>query len=155
MQDILFPHDEIREIQDDMINDVINCLKEKKSLIAHAPTGLGKTAAALAPALSYAIKHKKTVFFLTSRHTQHHIVIDTLKEIKKKYNTNFVVSDIIGKKWMCIQSSIDLMQSADFTEYCKALREQEKCSYYLNARDGQKLTVKAAALIDGIKEPTH
>ena len=34
------------------------------------------------------------VFFLTSRHTQHKIAIDTLREVKKKHNRDFVTIDI-------------------------------------------------------------
>ena len=37
-----------------MIKDLEFCLKNKINFITHAPTGLGKTVAALAPALEYA-----------------------------------------------------------------------------------------------------
>mgnify|MGYP001568583795 FL=1 len=47
----LFPYDKIRPEQDDLIRDVAAAVSGGKCLIAHAPTGLGKTAAALAPAL--------------------------------------------------------------------------------------------------------
>ena len=33
--------------------------------------------------MAYAFSDNKTIFFLTSRHTQHHIVINTLKQIKE------------------------------------------------------------------------
>ena len=40
----LFPHDEIREGQDALIKDLQSAVNDGKILIAHAPTGLGKTA---------------------------------------------------------------------------------------------------------------
>ena len=82
---ILFPFDSIRSEQDALIAKVSSCIAEKKHLVVHAPTGLGKTIASLGPALKYAIDNKKTVFFLTSRHTQHIIAVDTLKAIKEKF----------------------------------------------------------------------
>ena len=64
---LLFTFETIREGQKDMLLSVESCLKEQKSLIVHAPTGLGKTIATLGPAIQYAISNNKTVFFLTSR----------------------------------------------------------------------------------------
>lgn len=134
LKTIFFPHDKIRPVQEEFIKEVQTALSQKKSIIIHAPTGLGKTAAALCPSLAYARQNKLTVIFLTSRHTQHKIVIDTLKAIKQKYNTNIISTSVIGKKNMCIQPNIELMRSTDFTEYCKYLREDNKCEYYINAR---------------------
>ena len=82
---ILFPHDKIRDIQDTVVSDVHNALKDKKHMVIHAPTGIGKTASVLAPALSFALDKELTVFFLTSRQTQHWIAVETLKSIRKKH----------------------------------------------------------------------
>ena len=87
-KEIYFPYSKIRDIQSDMVFDVYNALKNKKHIIMHAPTGIGKTAAALAPALSFAVKQNLTIFFLTSRQTQHKIVVDTLKQIKQNVIEN-------------------------------------------------------------------
>lgn len=137
LKSILFPHDKIRPVQELFITDVQNALQNKKNIIIHAPTGLGKTAASLCPSLAFALKNKLTVFFLTSRHTQHKIVIDTLKSIKQKYGTNVISTSVIGKKWMCLQPNVELMRSSDFTEYCKYLREGGKCDFYTNVRTKQ------------------
>ena len=79
-----FPHEKIRGGQDELIKDLRKTFNEKKVLLAHAPTGLGKTASALSVALEVALEKKKKVFFLTNRHTQHQIAINTLKDIQKK-----------------------------------------------------------------------
>ena len=132
--EILFPHSKIRNIQEDMVDDVVSCLNNKKHLIMHAPTGIGKTAAVLSPALSFALKKNLTVFFLTSRHTQHTLAIDTLKKIKEMHKLNFVTTDIIGKKWMCSQLGVDALYSSEFADYCKRLREENSCEFYSNTK---------------------
>ena len=132
-KEILFPHDKIRDVQDTVINDVCDAIKNKKNIIIHAPTGIGKTASVLAPALSFAMDKDITVFFLTSRQTQHKIAVDTLKQIKKKHGNNFGVADIIGKKWMCLQE-VEALNSNDFIDYCKKLRDENQCEYYINTR---------------------
>ncbi|MFH2028730.1 MAG: DEAD/DEAH box helicase family protein [Nanoarchaeota archaeon] len=156
-EDILFPHSEIRNVQDELIKEVLTSIENKQHLIAHAPTGLGKTAASVPIALSYALKNNKTVFFLTSRHTQHKIVIDTLKQIKKEYNISLIATDIIGKKWMCIQPGIEILYSGEFADYCKKLKEDNKCDFYKNTKKNNKLTNKAQEVYEELKKssPSH
>jgi len=156
--DILFPHDNLRKIQTELVNDINYAIANKKHIIAHAPTGLGKTAASLAPAITYAIQNDLTVFFLTSRHTQHVIAIDTLKAIKKKHGVELIALDLIGKKWMCPIPGVDRLSSFEFSEYCKIQREDGKCEYYVNTKEsGQKLTVKAKDMLKTLKflNPLH
>jgi len=133
LKEILFPHDKIRDVQDTVISDVYEAIKNKQNIIIHAPTGIGKTASVLAPALSFAMDKDITIFFLTSRQTQHKIAVDTLKQIKKKHGNDFGVADIIGKKWMCLQE-VEALNSGDFIDYCKKLRDDGQCEFYLNTR---------------------
>ncbi|MDO8656087.1 MAG: hypothetical protein Q7K45_02515, partial [Nanoarchaeota archaeon] len=60
-----FPHELIRAGQDKLVQDLDKAFTEKKILLAHAPTGLGKTASALSVAVYHALQNKKKVFFLT------------------------------------------------------------------------------------------
>ena len=153
----LFPYSEVREVQEDLLKETEFCLKNKVHFIAHAPTGLGKTAAFLSPALEYAIKNKKTVFFLTSRHTQHVVAIDTLKDIKKRHGTEIIAVDLIGKKHMCSVPGVEMLYSSDFTEYCKKQREEGKCPFYTTTRTSSKLTVEAENALSELKamSPMH
>ncbi|MCX8146847.1 MAG: ATP-dependent DNA helicase [Candidatus Woesearchaeota archaeon] len=151
-EDFFFPYKKVREFQRDMINDVIAVLNNKKCLIAHAPTGLGKTIAVLGPALKYAIDNNKTIFFLTSRHTQHNIVIETIIQIRKKYSIEFSVADIIGKKWMCAMPGIEMLTSKDFADFCKAVREDRKCEFYERTKDKNKLAPEAKLIVEHLKK---
>ncbi|MEM2916324.1 MAG: ATP-dependent DNA helicase [Candidatus Woesearchaeota archaeon] len=131
---VLFPHAQVRSVQSQMMYDAGEALKKRKHFVAHAPTGLGKTAATLSPALDLALKRDLVVFFLTSRHTQHKIVLDTLQAIRKRHNVDFITASIIGKKWMCAQQNVTTMRSNDFFPYCKALRESKSCEPYENVK---------------------
>jgi DNA excision repair protein ERCC-2 len=148
----MFPFEKIREGQREFLEDVKNAVKEGKHLVAHAPTGIGKTAAVISPSLGYALKNNKTIFFLTPKHTQHTIVIDTLRKIKKKFNVDFISVDIIGKQWTCPHKVRDL-DSREFNEFCRALKKDERCNYYNNVR-GRKLSKKAKDVMDRIKKET-
>ena len=155
LKDLFFPHEKVRAIQSQLINEVDKCIKNKNNLIVHAPTGLGKTAAVLPSALSHSLKSKLTVFFLTSRHTQHKIAIDTLKKIKHVHNIDFTAVDLIGKKHMCVVPSIDSLHSYDFAEYCKNRKEEKKCEFYNNIKSRgkeQKLSKKTEKVLKILKK---
>jgi len=143
LKEVLFPFEKIRDEQDKLIKAVANSIENKRHLVVHAPTGLGKTAASLGPCLKYALSNKKAIFFLISRHTQHIIAIETLKEIKEKFNIEFSMSDMIGKKHMCIFPAIDKIPSGEFLEFCQQMRDENKCEFYVNFRKDNKISVKA------------
>jgi DNA excision repair protein ERCC-2 len=158
LKKLLFHYKEVRKIQDEMIEEVDNCIKFRKNLIVHAPTGLGKTASTLPMALSYAIEKGLTVFFLTSRHTQHLIALNTLKEIKQKYNKEIIAVDLIGKKWMCPIPGTDDLYSSEFFDFCKSMKHDNKCEFFSNARKKSgRPTIKAQKAVEDLKKlsPCH
>jgi DNA excision repair protein ERCC-2 len=140
----LFPHETVRAGQDLLIKDLETCFKEGKILLAHAPTGLGKTASALTVAVQEAISKKKVVFFLTNRHTQHQIAVNTLKLIREKTGESIPCADIIGKRWMCNQEVAGLFGN-EFNEFCKAVVEKGECEFYNKVIQKKSLTVEAKA----------
>lgn len=148
---MIFSHDKMRPLQEKFVDLIENILSIKKNVLIHAPTGLGKTAAALSPALDYAIKNDLFVFFVTSRHTQHKIVIDTLKKIQERHNLKITCSSIIGKKWMCSQDNVNTMLAGDFSEYCKSLVKNNSCHFFQNTK--AKNNIKAKHLIESINSP--
>ncbi len=155
--EILFPYSQIRPIQKEMLEDVGKAIDGGKRVLMHAPTGIGKTISVLGPALFHALKKNKTVVFLTSRHTQHIVAMDALKDIKKKYDNKFSVADIIGKKWMCAVQGIDKFPSHEFGEFCKLQREEGKCEFYSKTIQKRNLTVKAKKIIQEFEfmYPSH
>jgi len=148
-----FPHENIRDSQHAFMNIITENLEKKKSILIHAPTGIGKTAAVIAPVLEFALKNKLDVFFLTSRHSQHLIAVETLKKIKNKGH-DFKAADIIGKKWICLQD-VEKLHSSEFADYCKSLRENNHCSFYENTKDNGSLSVNAKLALEKIDKPMH
>jgi DNA excision repair protein ERCC-2 len=138
----LFPHDVVRDGQNELMRDLEEAFSNGKILLAHAPTGLGKTASALSVALQHAIEKKKKVFFLTNRHTQHQIAVNTIKLINKKVEKKISCVDLIGKRWMCAQNIAGVFGS-DFNEFCKSLVEKGECEYYNNVKTSKGVSVEA------------
>tara|TARA_Y100000310_G_scaffold78020_1_gene74640 strand:- start:42191 stop:44050 length:1860 start_codon:yes stop_codon:yes gene_type:complete len=152
----LFPHEIVREGQRELILDINQALTNNKTLIAHAPTGLGKTASALSVALKHAIKRDKVIFFLTNRHTQHAIAVETLKKINEQTNEEISCLDLIGKRWMCNQE-ISGIYGSDFNEFCKTVVERGECEHYNNVRTKKGPTVAAQAFVSELSKcgPLH
>jgi len=146
MTDFLFPHETPREQQTVLMDAISKCIEDNKHIMIQAPTGLGKTAAALAPALTYALKHKKKVFFLTSRYTQHVLALHTVKAINERHDKHIVCADIIAKKNMCLFPQAEGYSSSEFTSFCKKLRENHQCKYFTGARKSNGLLTPDATL---------
>lgn len=151
-----FPHETIRDGQVDLVRDIHQALKEQKIILAHAPTGLGKTASALSAAVQYALEQDKIVFFLTNRHTQHRIAVDTLKQMKRKTGKEIIVADLLGKRWMCNHRTSQ-MGSVDINEFCKAIVAKGECEFYNAVFDKQKTTPLAKHAVSQLLhlEPLH
>ena len=148
---ITFPYGKYRQGQKEFIEEVSNAIKNQKSIIIHAPTGIGKTVSAIYPSLKYALERKMNVFFLTNRHSQHKIVLETLRKIKDNGLIKFSSVDFIGKKLMCNQSGVELMTARDFYDFCKDVREKEICEYYNNFKDKIK-KVEKESLVESLLE---
>lgn len=129
-----FPFPEVRKGQDKFIRDVAKSVAERKHLFAYAPTGIGKTVAALAPAVESAMDMGKAVCFLTSKQSQHHIAIETLKQMKHVSNRNIRVVDLISKQAMC-PSDIAEEYPAAFRMLCYTSIVTKTCQYFNNEDD--------------------
>jgi Rad3-related DNA helicase len=76
---LAFPYGEFRPFQRAMARRAYRALRDRESLLLEAPTGSGKTAATLYPAIrALESAGARRVFFLTSRNTGAHAVQDAL-----------------------------------------------------------------------------
>ncbi len=120
-----FDNTERSRLQIEFMDRWTSCLENKKGIMAHAPTGIGKTICSLAPAI--ANMGNKKIVILVSRVSQHEMFIKELKKISKKRPSLSVV-DIVGKDKMCpINDGVEEKNKIkDIRAYCDRLKEAKK-----------------------------
>jgi DNA excision repair protein ERCC-2 len=146
-----FAHETLRPGQRAFCDEVYDTIERRGSLFVNAPTGSGKTAAVLSPALTYALRRGLKVLFLTSRHTQHEIALQTARLLsstegfRSEFGRSVRVADIIGKRHLC---ALDLaVFGSDFIALCKGLRDADRCDFYRATKNDGKLTEQAKQVV--------
>lgn len=133
----------------EMIQDGIKALERGGFHLAAAPTGIGKTAASLASALEVASQspQKKTIFFLTSRQTQHRIVVDTVRRINQRRQGMMPVRlvDMVGQAGMCVQPFAKESPLV-FSLLCSQARKTRSCKPWITSAPGLKERILAHPL---------
>lgn len=81
--DVQFPHAGMRPHQDAMVQAIETALAQGRPILCSAPTGIGKTAAALVPALRHAAGIGGRVFVATSKTTQQAIFARTVRLLRE------------------------------------------------------------------------
>ncbi|MBI2598138.1 MAG: ATP-dependent DNA helicase, partial [Candidatus Diapherotrites archaeon] len=152
LSQVFFPFPRVREGQKELVLDIASVLSQKKHLVAHAPTGLGKTVSALAPAITFALQEGKTVFFLTPKISQHQLAVDVVRQMASQFKLNLKAVDLVGKKYLC---SDPLLGSTDFEGFyhvCSKRVRKEQCPFYKNAVGYSKSDKEIAGIyLDKIK----
>ncbi|MBW2983239.1 ATP-dependent DNA helicase, partial [Candidatus Woesearchaeota archaeon] len=64
----------------------------------------------------------------------------------------FQAVDVIGKKWMCLQPGVERLPSQEFTEFCRAMREDGRCEYYDNLKKGEQVKTKGKLALQELKQ---
>jgi DNA excision repair protein ERCC-2 len=128
-------HEKLRTVQIEMISESIAALEERGAIVAAAPTGVGKTAAALSAALEISRRpgHERTIMFMTGRQSQHRIVVETVREINLRLPAEeppVTLIDMIGQSGMCVQPFAN-EHPALFTSLCSEARADAKCRPFL------------------------
>jgi DNA excision repair protein ERCC-2 len=127
-----------------MIHDALSVISKGGFMLANAPTGIGKTAAALAAALTVARDNGgMQVLFMTGRQSQHRIVVDTVRKINERLpasESKVTLVDMIGQNGMCI-NELALQHGGRFRQICGELRGTRKCKPFLEDSPGLRLKV--------------
>src|SRR6266496_2766901 len=98
-----FPHTAPRPIQEKLIAAVEQAVRSGENLIAEAPTGSGKTAAVLYPALREGLTSGKQVVFLTSKTLQQKMAVSALQAMNERA---FSTLQVRTKEKMCANDRI-------------------------------------------------
>ncbi len=116
---LVFPYAAMRPYQQEMIAAVARAVYQREALLVSAPTGVGKTIAALYPAVKQSLKLGKKLFYLTSKTLQQDVVVKALDMLN---DGSFRVLRIRAKQKMCAHS--EMICHEDFCPY--AARYSEK-----------------------------
>ena len=100
---IPFPHPEPRPVQLAIGEAVAQSLADGRHLLLRAPTGCGKTAAVLHPAVRGALAKGHKVFFLTAKTLQQRIAVDTARAMQEGL---FASLQLRAKSKMCANTEI-------------------------------------------------
>lgn len=126
--DSLFPFPRVRDGQREFLADARVAVSEGRHLLAHAPTGIGKTAVALTAALERSLPEGRLVLFLTSKQSQHWLAVETLRRIRDR-GVPLRVVDVIAKQAMCLQDTAASMGRA-FYPYCEMQVRTKSCAFH-------------------------
>ena len=118
-QELAFPYDFLRKGQQEIIDDVERALEAREHLLIEAPTGIGKTVAALYPAVRYALANDKRIYVLTAKNLQQEMAINVLQLLNQV--DAFRSLRLRNKARMCANDQVICHE-----EYCPFARE-----YYL------------------------
>ncbi|MDX1630289.1 MAG: helicase C-terminal domain-containing protein [Thermoanaerobaculia bacterium] len=119
-----FPYPEVRPGQEEIVEAVSTAMEQREHLLIEAPTGIGKTVAALYPALRYALAHDKRVFVLTAKNLQQEMSMEVLELLNRE--EAFHSLRVRAKARMCANGEVICHE-----EYCPYARD-----YYAKLKSG-------------------
>jgi len=122
-----FPHAMPRPGQKIMMEAVRRAVEAGENLIAEAPTGSGKTAASLHPALAHGLAAGRQVFFLTSKTMQQTMAVSALRAMNP--HGAFRSLQMRAKEKMCANDRV--LCHEDFCPYAKDYPEKMERSNLL------------------------
>jgi DNA excision repair protein ERCC-2 len=119
-QTLPFPHSAPRPGQKKMIDAVWLALEGGENLLAEAPTGSGKTAASLHPALAHGLATGRQVVFLTAKTLQQNMAVSALRAMNE--TGDFRTLQIRSKEKMCANDRVICHE--DFCPYARDYAEK-------------------------------
>ncbi len=116
---LAFPYGETRPGQEDILAAVATAVEHGEHLLLQATTGIGKTVAALYPALRYALAHDKRLVVLTAKTLQQEMAMAVLSRLNS--DAAFHSLRLRAKAKMCANDQVICHE-----EYCRFAKD-----YYL------------------------
>ena len=113
---LAFPYGEVRPGQEEILAAVATAVENREHVLLQAATGIGKTVAALYPALRYALATDKRVFVLTAKTTQQEMATAVVKLLNQE--GAFRSLRLRAKAKMCANDQVVCHE-----EYCRFAKD--------------------------------
>jgi DNA excision repair protein ERCC-2 len=112
-----FPFEKPRPGQKELISTIEQAMQDEKRLMIQAPTGLGKTAGVLYPAMKEALSRGQKVVYVTPKNSQHSVAEDAIERFQ---DTGSAVKSltITAKAKICFKN-----EPLCNPEYCEFARD--------------------------------
>jgi DNA excision repair protein ERCC-2 len=109
-QKIFFPFAEPRPSQTQLMESVRHALENEQQLLLQAPTGLGKTAGVLVPALTFGLSRGSPVVYIAPKNSQFQAAIDLVSIFHRK-KIGLKVLVLTSKSKACRQDEVNCHES--------------------------------------------
>jgi len=106
IEGLTFPHEAFREGQHPFMGAIYQTLIKEDILYATAPTGIGKTVAALYAALKTIKDDREKIFYLTAKNAAKSVAIKTVQDLKAK-GLKIKALTLNSKDNMCLREEVD------------------------------------------------
>jgi Rad3-related DNA helicase len=120
----LFPYEPYPE-QLEFMKDAESTLREGRVIIAEACNGFGKTACALAAALSLGRK----IVYATRTHEQVRQVLHEVQQINKRVEGEYSAVALASRQNLCLNDACRALPTFEAVEACRVLRQTHRCRY--------------------------
>jgi Rad3-related DNA helicase len=119
----------LREGQGDLVEFVDDTFSSGRTCMAHAPTGIGKTLAALLGALPH-LPDEGKLLYAVNRKNQIPIILKELKRINESNGTDFKATAFASKSELCRDPDMKKLGYRELLEACELRRKNWACPYY-------------------------
>ena len=116
-EQMAFPFDDFRPQQKQLMKVVGEIFELGAQGLIQAPTGIGKTASTIFPALLESLRKNKTLFFLTPKNSQH-LAAQEFVQMLQSQDQKLVATTLTAKEKICFKD-----ETICQPEYCEYARE--------------------------------
>ncbi len=106
LEGLTFPHKNYREGQEPFMAEIYRTLIKQDILYATAPTGIGKTIAALYSGLKTLSRREDKLFYLTAKNVGKTVAVKTVEDLKN-HGLKIKSVTLNSKEHMCLQAEVD------------------------------------------------
>ena len=145
---LTFPYEDVREGQQELMDEVQATAQSGGCLLAQAPTGIGKTLGVLFPLLkSLAANEIDRIFFLTAKTPGRQIALEALSQFAAQPDNRLRVLELIARDKACVNRQLACHPEScpltrGFYDRLAAAREAALAVSFMDARVVQQIALQ-------------